>query len=261
MRVLACQLDSVWEDKAANHRKVEALLEGRRDLAGALIVLPEMFAVGFSMNVAAIQEGAARETERFLAGLAARHGAGVLGGVVTAAADGRGRNQAVAFAPDGREFARFGKVHSFLLDEPKHYQEGGALALFAWGGLLVAPAICYDLRFPELFREAARRGAELFAVIASWPSEREEHWVTLLRARAIENQAYVVGVNRCGRDPRRAYPGRSLIVDARGQVLADAGRGESVVAAELDPEALRAWRREFPALADMRPPSFYADLG
>jgi predicted amidohydrolase len=97
-----------------------------------------------------------------------------------------------------------------------------------------------------------RKGARLFVVIANWPAERESHWVTLLRARAIENQAYVAGANRCGVDPRLRYSGRSLIVDPRGEVLADAGGQEGLVRAEVDFEAQSAYRLAFPALDDMR---------
>jgi len=116
----------------------------------------------------------------------------------------------------------------------------------------VAPFICYDLRFPELFRMAVRQGAQLYVVIANWPASRVHHWVTLLQARAIENQAYVVGVNRCGSDPKVAYAGRSLVVSPRGVILADAGGGERVLSAELDLAALQAYRAEFPVLQDMR---------
>jgi len=116
----------------------------------------------------------------------------------------------------------------------------------------VAPFVCYDLRFPEVFRIAAARGAQLLAVIANWPSAREAHWLTLLRARAIENQAYVAGVNRCGEDPRLRYTGRSVIIDPRGEVLADAGSDEAVITADIDLADLEEYRRSFPALADMR---------
>jgi predicted amidohydrolase len=119
-------------------------------------------------------------------------------------------------------------------------------------GWNVQPTICYDLRFPELYRATGVRGAELICVIANWPAARESHWLTLLKARAIENQAYVAGVNRCGRDPNVEYSGRSQIIDPRGEVVADAGSAETIIAAELDREALRAYRAKFPALNDAR---------
>ena len=124
--------------------------------------------------------------------------------------------------------------------------------IFHWRDFAVSPFICYDLRFPEHFRVAARRGAQLITVIASWPVARIQHWVTLLQARAIENQAYVAGVNRCGTDPKLSYNGRSLIVSPRGDILADAGNGECVISAGLNLKELLAYRAELPFLADMR---------
>ena len=158
------------------------------------------------------------------------------------------------FGPEGRLLARYAKMHLFsFAGEPEHYTPGESPASFAWQRATVAPSICYDLRFPELFREAAARGAEILTVIACWPAPREEHWLALLRARAIENQCYVAAVNRCGHDPSGlAYSGRSQIIDPRGVVLADAGQAEGVIQAAVDLEAQRSYRREFPALRDRR---------
>jgi len=253
MIVAGCQLDTVWEDKAASHARAEALLAGDPLPRGSLLALPEMFATGFSMDVARIEEGTARESERFLARLAAQHGLHVLGGVVNRGVDGRGRNEAVLFGPDGSERARYCKLHPFsYAGESRHYAAGEGTVAVECGGALVAPFICYDLRFPEAFRAAVGRGAQLFVVIANWPAARESHWLTLLRARAIENQAYVVGVNRCGQDPSGAYSGRSLVVDPRGEILADGGAHEGIVRAEIDLATLAEYRRTFPALADRR---------
>lgn len=251
MHVAGVQIDIAWEDKPANHAKVRALAAGVP--AGSLIVLPEMFSTGFSMNVEGIHEGEARASERFLAELAKERKSTVLGGVVTRPAGGRGRNEALLVGSDGAEAARYAKIHPFsYAGETDHYEPGREVVVAPVGGLALCPLVCYDLRFPEAFRQGVRRGAELFVVIANWPAPREEHWTTLLRARAIENQAYVVGVNRVGRDPKLAYSGRSMIIDPRGTVLADGGSAEGVVRAELDPASLRAWRRDFPALSDIR---------
>jgi len=253
MIVSCCQLDIVWENKAATHERVAALVEGAQLPPGSLLLLPEMFSTGFSMAVERVREGTTRESEGFLAALARERRLTVLGGVVTMGADGRGRNEAVAVDPEGREVARYAKLHPFSYGgETRHYGPGDTVVTFGWAGCMVAPFICYDLRFPEAFRVAVRCGAQLFAVIANWPAEREAHWITLLRARAIENQAYVAGVNRCGNDPRLSYSGRSLIVDPRGEIVADAGGGPGVIQASVDLEDLLAYRRSFPALADMR---------
>jgi len=254
MDILGVQLDTVWEDKDANHAKLAAILAADPPAPGTLVVLPEMWATGFSLNVAEITEVLGAETEAFLSEQAALHRVGLLGGVVTTGADGMGRNEAVLFGTDGEEAARYTKMHPFSYgQETGHYGRGSDLCLFEWQGFSVAVFICYDLRFPEVFRRAVRLGAEVFCVIANWPELREDHWVTLLKARAIENQAYVIGVNRCGDDPSLHYGGRSLIFGPRGEVLADGGTGEGTLAARLDREALLTYRREFPALDDIHP--------
>ncbi|HUR47396.1 MAG TPA: carbon-nitrogen family hydrolase [Candidatus Saccharimonadales bacterium] len=253
MKIFCCQHDIVWENKAANHAKVRMLLKAANIPQGALVLLPELFSTGFSMNVPGICEGPARETEEFLIELAQELNATVMGGAVVTGADGRGRNQALVFSPEGRELARYSKMQPFSLGgELQHYTPGEEIVTFAWGGFTVAPFICYDLRFPELFRAAARKGAHLITVIANWPVTRIQHWITLLQARAIENQAYVAGVNRCGTDPRYVYNGRSIIVNPHGDIIADAGNGESVIGADLDLAAVVKWRADFPALQDMR---------
>jgi len=254
MKIALCQFDIAWEDKAANFKKVSALLDGEQHLCrDALILLPELFSVGFSMNVATICEDETRPTERFLAETARRFNSHVTGGVVTRGADGKGRNESVTFAPDGSELARYEKMQPFSLGgELEHYTPGKAITLFDCGGFKVAPFVCYDLRFPELFRQAALKGAQLITVIANWPVTRIDHWITLLRARAIENQAYVAGVNRTGRDPRYVYCGRSLIVNPHGEIIADAGNGDCVIGAEIDVQTVVNWRRDFPVLKDVR---------
>jgi omega-amidase len=257
MKVVLCQLELAWENPVANYEKIRQLLAGRDDLDGSLIVLPEMLATGFSMDVGTVAAGEPGRTQGFLAELATHHRAMVLGGLGVPGSGGgseiKGRNVAVAVDAGGEATAEYTKIHPFSYGgEGDHYQAGQTVTTFDWGGLKVCPLICYDLRFPELFRAGASLGAEMFCVIANWPIKRVAHWVTLLQARAIENQAYVVGVNRCGTDPSFTYPGRSLVVDPHGVIIADASDREMALACELDAEVVRGWRREFPALADRR---------
>ena len=206
------------------------------------------------MHVPKIAEGEEREAEAFLKSVAQEYQVAALGGVVNLEADGMGRNQSVVFAPDGSELARYNKIFPFRPGgEAKRYRAGDELIFFEWQGFRVATFVCYDLRFPEIFRCAALQGADLITVIASWPIARWHHWVTLLQARAIENQAYVIGVNRSGDDPYFHYPGRSIVVHPDGQILADAGESDGVIRAECDIEELRSYRQTRPFLADMRP--------
>ena len=252
MHVVACQLDIAWEDKRANFARVRHMLAADPVPPGSLVVLPEMFATGFSMNVARVAEPVRGETHDFLASLAAEWKSYVIGGIATQSAGELARNEAVAFDPAGNELARYCKQQPFTLGgERDHYAAGDRHVLFRCGEWLVSPFICYDLRFPELFRPAAGEGAQLLAVIANWPQARAAHWPALLHARAIENQAYVVGVNRTGNDPRLVYRGESLIVDPHGTTLAWAGNAEELLTANLDLKDLVDYRRKFPALSDM----------
>jgi len=252
MKVYCCQLDIAWENKAENFGKIHSMLESAPPDRGSLVVLPEMFSTGFSMNVAGISEQTAPGAERFLADLAVEFGVFVVGGIVTRGTDRRGLNEAVVISPEGQELTRYAKIHPFTLGgELDNYSRGKTIESFDWNGIKVVPFICYDLRFPEVFRAAVREGAEMFVVIANWPNKREQHWVTLLQARAIENLAYVVGVNRAGRDPQLVYPGRTMVIDPHGNTLIDAGQAEGMVSAEIETSVVRSWRRDFPALKDI----------
>ena len=249
--VSAVQFDIAWEDKAANFSRIRALLADAPPEPGSLVVLPEMFATGFSMNLAITRQSREREDETFLAALAREHWAFVVGGVVSPGDGEMGRNESVAFSPAGELLARYTKIHPFSLGgEAQGHEAGREVVSFECGGFIVAPFVCYDLRFPEIFRAAAHRGANLFVVIALWPVKRQHHWLTLLQARAIENQAYVIGVNRVGSEPQFTYAGRSVVVDPHGIIIADAGEVERVLRTTLDLETVESWRRDFPALRD-----------
>jgi predicted amidohydrolase len=244
------QLDIAWEDRAANQSKVRVLLAASPPAPGSLIVLPEMWASGFSLNLAATRQTEAREDEAFLAALAREHCAFVTGGVVSSA-EARGRNESVTFSPDGTLLARYAKIHPFSLGgEADVHAPGTEIVTFDWGGFVVATFVCYDLRFPEVFRAASRRGASLFVVSALWPVKRQQHWLTLLQARAIENQAYVIGVNRVGTEPQHSYSGRSVVVDPHGVIIADAGEREQVLTTSIEADVVTRWRQDFPALRD-----------
>ena len=255
MQVVGCQIDTVWEDKLATHARVTSLLKASPPPPGALVVLPEMFSTGFSLNLDKTAEGDDRLSEHFLAAMAARLKTYVLGGIVRLGANGLGRNEAVLFDMQGQESARYCKLHPFSFgQENLYFEPGDQTVIFTCHDFSIAPFICYDLRFPEIFRQTVTQGVQMFIIIANWPAARIDHWVTLLKARAIENQAYVVSVNRCGADPNMTYPGRSMIINPQGQTLADAGSEEAVISAELDIEVVKENRRIFPALADMRTP-------
>jgi len=253
VNILALQLDIAWENKAANFDHVRRLLARAAPEKDSLVVLPEMFATGFTMNTAAMAETYGGETEQFLAGAAREFGVCLVAGAAMRGRDGRARNKALAFSPAGELLAFYAKMRPFTLGgEATHYCPGEHPVVFPWRDWTISPFVCYDLRFPEIFRQAtAAHQPHLFAVIANWQPRRIHHWVRLLQARAIENQAYVVGVNRAGSDPQFVYNGRSVIVDFHGEIIADAGDGEGLIQARLELASLLEYRRDLPFLADM----------
>jgi predicted amidohydrolase len=255
MKVAALQFDIVWEDKVANFDRVKALLEAARLEPNTLVVLPEMFATGFSMDTAKIAENYGGATEQFLAGLARQFGIFVMAGAAIKGRDEQTRNKALVFSPGGELLAFYAKMRPFTPGgESAHYSAGKSPITFQWEEFKVAPFVCYDLRFPEIFRRvAATDRPELFVVIANWPDKRSQHWVTLLQARAIENQAYLVGVNRIGTDPYYHYAGRSMVIDPSGNILADAAGEQKCLEASLDLAQLRKYREGLPFLDDLKP--------
>ena len=199
-----------------------------------------MFATGFSMNVAAITDSASRETENFLARTAAQHKIFVLGGTVNSDSDGRGRNECVVFSPEGIEVARYCKLHPFTLGgEAQHYAAGSKVQIFRVAQFTVAPFICYDLRFPEIFRAAVRRGANLFTVIDNWPSTRIDHWTThaqsaRYRESSLRRRRQSLR-RRSGTFRTRAVASYSI---TRARRLPKAGAREGTISADLDVQEL-----------------------
>ena len=252
MNIVTVQLNSVWEAKSTNQLRVREMLANSDVEAGSMIVLAEMFETGFSMNVERTSQTQERESEKFLQALAIEYRSTVLGGVVDVACDGKSANLAVAFDPAGKQIVRYQKMRPFsAAGEAEKYVPGTESKTFLWNGIRVAPFICYDLRFPELFRSTVlEMGAELILVIASWPSVRSEHWVRLLQARAIENLAIAIGVNRCGEEPGLSFDGRSCGFDHLGRELFHADATEQVITTKIDIAQLRNWRSQFPALRD-----------
>jgi predicted amidohydrolase len=216
-----------------------------------------MFSTGFTMGAEAAAESAA-ETRAYLSGLARLLGVHVLGGYVDPAKP-RPKNACSLFGPNGREAIRYHKIHPFTLaGEPDHYSAGDSLATAGVDDLRVTPLICYDLRFPEPFRAAAP-ATDLFVVVANWPERRRDAWIALLAARAIENQCFVLGVNRVGEGDGIVYSGDTRLVDPFGRVRASASADPAVVSGPVDAAEVAGARERFSFLADRRP-DVYARL-
>jgi predicted amidohydrolase len=251
VRVAAVQLDIAWEDKPANHATVERMLVEAGVEPGTYVLLPELGDTGFSFDLDAIVD---ERTLPWACQLARQLGIWLQPGFARRGPDGLGRNCAAIIDPTGEVHGVYRKVHPFTYSrEADHYAGGDTVVIGPCGEAAVCPLICYDLRFPELWRYAAIAGAEVFTIGASWPDVRQAHWRALLIARAIENQACVVAVNRVGRDPNHGYAGGSMVIAPSGEIVVEAGAEPAVITADLDLKALRRWREEFPALRDVRP--------
>lgn len=220
-----------------------------------LIVLPELWATGYFHfgRYAEEAEELAGPTSCALGGVAARLGVHLLAGsFVERGSDGQLFNTAVLFAPDGQILLAYRKVHlfSYESDERLILSPGSTAEVVSTPIGRLAVTTCYDLRFPELYRYLVDRGAEVVVVPAAWPLRRADHWSLLVRARAIENQVFVVACNGSGVDNGTALAGRSTVVGPAGEVLAEADANQSTLQANLDLVRLAADRRDFPVLAD-----------
>ena len=253
LRVAGIQHDIVWEKPDENFAALTPMIEAAVDEGAGMVVVSEMWSTGFSMNSLEIAERPDGPTATFMKETAARTGAWLVGSFpeLTEGYE-KPTNRLLMAGPDGEDH-RYSKIHPFTYaKEDEHYAAGRDRLTVEVEGVRVTPLICYDLRFPELWRAGVLAGAELFTIGASWPNARQHHWRALAIARAIENQAYVVAVNRVGRDPHLAYDGGSIIVSPLGDVLAEADDAPAVLQVDLDLAALRAWRTKFPALRDIK---------
>ena len=246
LSITLMQRELAWEQPADNRRQIEEAIAGL-DRAGDLVLLPEMFTTGFSMNALANAEPPGGDTEQWLGQLARRHDCALSGSI--AVRDGEGVYNRMLFAtPQGVQY--YDKRHLFrMAGEHKRYRAGRERVVVSWRGWRILLQVCYDLRFPVFSRN--RNDYDLALYVANWPAPRRQHWRQLLVARAIENLACVVGVNRIGSDANGLeYSGDSLAVAADGTLLTDMGNENGAARVVLDGAALQAYRESFPCQLD-----------
>jgi predicted amidohydrolase len=252
MRVAAVQHDIAWEQREANYAHLAPMVAHAASGGARLVVLTEMFATGFSMASDRIAEPVDGPSLRFLQEQAQRNDVWVCASIATrAGAAAKPTNRLVLAAPDGTTH-HYDKIHPFSYSgEHEHYAAGASYLTVDVDGLRVSFFVCYDLRFADGFWALAPT-TDCYVVVANWPEARRAHWRSLLVARAIENQAYVVGANRVGDAKGITYSGDSMIVDPLGEVLVNAARGETVCSAVVDATVVEKVRSEFPFLRDRR---------
>jgi omega-amidase len=258
MHIHLCQHRIVAGSAHANRARVRELVMAQSLAKPGLLMLPEIFSTGvLPTEEAAALKSIGASDRAFLIALAQESGLWVLG---TTADGGPGslHNLSLLYDDQGKPRAAYRKMHPFsFAGEHLTFAAGNDVVVAEMHGFQTQLSLCYDLRFPELYRAGVDMGAELITVQANWPVNRQMHWDILLRARAIENQAYVAGVNCVGQIGQAKMVGGSLIASPRGDILVQAGEGEGIYSALIDADMQRSWRRAFPALRDRRPSHFF----
>ncbi len=250
IKAAAIQHDIVWEDPKANFVRMAPRLADAANQGARLAVVSEMWSTGFSMKSDRIAEPSDGPTTTFMLQQADRHGIWIAGSVpIKQASGGLPLNRFVLAGPGGITHV-YDKIHPFsMAGEHEHYAAGTRVVTVEIDGVRITPLICYDLRFADLFWTAAAN-TDCFVVPANWPDARRWHWISLLRGRAIENQAYVIGVNRVGDAGRLSYTGDTRVIDPMGNENSAALGVEETVFAEIDPDFVASTRRDFPFMVD-----------
>ena len=250
MKIALVQYNPKWEDKESNKVRILQLINDLKDVE--LIVFPEMSLTGFTMKSNEMAEGLKGNSFRFFAELAREKSSHIMAGIIEQR-NNRKYNSLIHIKPDGKLVKLYRKIHPFSYStENQHYNAGVRPAITKIRKWKIGLTICYDLRFPELYRKYGKKRTHLIVNIANWPDTRVEHWRTLLKARAIENQCYVAGVNRVGDDPKLHYTGFSSVYDPMGKELIAVENEEKVIEADLDKNYVNEVREKFPFLNDIK---------
>jgi len=250
MKIGLVQYNPVWEDKAANQEKLCRLFFNKKR-EEKLLIFPEMTLTGFTMKAAAFAEALNGESFEFFANLAVQNDAHILAGIIEEK-EGKFYNSLIHVNTYGKLENVYRKIHPFSFSsEDKNYTRGTETIVTKIEGWNAGLSICYDLRFPELYRQYGKKKVELIVVIASWPAVRIEHWKALLKARAIENQCYVAGVNRVGNDIKLRYNGFSSIYDPMGSEVITSEDNETILSADISIDNVKDLRAKLPFLDDI----------
>ena len=239
------EYDTGWHDSTKSLRSAGELARRARSAGANLLVLPEMCTTGFTMQAEKYSEPENGSSIAVLAAIAAEHELWLIAGLPMQR-HGRYLNSAVAFAPDGSRVATYDKQRLFgYAKETEIYSPGAGPCVIQMGGLSVALFVCFDLRFPELFRDVGH-DVDAFVLIANWPSARQRHWEILTQARAIENQCYMIAVNRIGEGDGLKYTGGSVIFDPWGERIDTPAPQSSLRIGEVSASVVAKVRKDFP---------------
>ncbi len=257
LRIALIQTDiTIGEPDVNADRVIQQMEEAVQSAAKPdILVLPEMWNTGYALErIDELGDENGVRTRNIISAFCRKHNVYVMAGSVAELKEGRAYNTSYVFDPSGQVIADYSKIHLFrLMDEEKHLTEGEKLCTFPLAGQQAGVMICYDIRFPELARKLALDGVKLLFVPAEWPNPRLHHWRTLLQARAIENQMYVIACNRVGTSGETSFFGHSMIVDPWGEIVVEGGDEQTVLHAELDLALVDEVRSRIPVFEDRRP--------
>lgn len=261
MKIALAQTDIYWEDKSQNREQTSKFIANAAQSVADFIIFPEMSLTGFSMNVDYISEeiNFTSDTVDWFKSQAIENNINIgFGYVEKASSDIRGKNNYCVVSSTGNILSLYSKIHPFSYGlESQFYNGGSALPSFKLKDFTVSTFICYDLRFPEIFQIASRNSG-LITVGANWPKARIDHWITLLKARAIENQCYIAGVNRVGIGDNIEYSGNSLLIDPLGNVLLQGTDKEELLIHDIKFDEVNKVRRSFKLKDDRREDLYYS---
>ncbi|MGH9356382.1 MAG: carbon-nitrogen family hydrolase [Terriglobia bacterium] len=256
MKIAAIQMDIVLGNVAANQKKALAMIEEGLRAGAKLFVLPEMWTTGYKLReLEKLAEPENGPSIQKLRSVAKQNKVEIIAGSIAEIADGKIYNTAYAINRTGDVVAKYRKIHmSGLANEEKYVNPGTCKCAFDLSFGKAGLIICYDIRFTELPRALALGGCEALFVPAEWPAVRGKHWRALNIARAIENQMFVIAVNRVGKDESDVFFGHSLVIDPWGEVLAEGSEERAeVVTADADFGSIAEIRKRIPVFADRRP--------
>jgi len=249
LNICLVQSDIFWENPEKNRKWIEEQIQ---NIKTDLIVLPEMFTTGFSMQSEKLAENTLGETLAWMQKMSYQSKAVILGSLIVSENQDYFNRLLVVF-PDGH-FLHYDKRHLFrMAKEHKYFSSGSESIIFEWKDWKIKPLICYDLRFPVWSRNKIETSEEyhLLIYVANWPEKRIHHWKRLIQARAIENLSYAVGVNRTGVDDNGIiYNGQSFVADFHGEMITELTTEAKIIQTQLSSETLRTYRRAFPAYLD-----------
>lgn len=253
MKIGLAQMDIVFEDKHVNMLKVDELLKSAKKNSIDLLIFPEMTLTGFSMNLKDMLEDLPLKSHSvaWFSMKAVEYNINIAFGYIEKHED-RGLNNLVILSKKGTILSKYSKIHPFSYGKESQYYKGGdEFILTRLEDLIIGSTICYDLRFPELYQILSKK-ANIILVIANWPEKRNDAWITLLKARAIENQCYIAGVNKVGMFGNTYYSGDSMIIDPVGNIITSLSHDEGVIYTDININEVDSLRKRFNVREDRK---------